>query len=1339
MSGQNDKNACKDALKALEQLLIRDASDSSFNSINTSKYGFYSPRTELRQGRLYYMAEPMFVRVSGKEIKSHADSSDLDHLPYIEISFVKHGKICSLPVFSHSGEWTQFNDAKVCICIRFKHGFLFSQHTIRKLAQTVPRSPLVRHYVNFYRFLTARPTIKENLEMVTQFPDESDVQQKYGVDSRKLSKEDDLVAVEMFLTDLRDLPKLVETLRSEWMHASLWESILAMCEPKQGIPQKEVDAVDVQLMPRRSEFQLQFNTKYGSMTMQIAEKSLCKYVVKTICQLTGESPSEELDKILTEKLNSTWSIPATLTFAFSEFDCELIKVFSPLKPINSSDNSSTIHFDKRHQAWLNPNTSQISLVKKQTEKQKAVVLERGPPVEPTKLHYSREEDKEIQGSLLFDYGEVDSYFVQTTTVGKTKALPRAKPAEPNPLSNMDMMSMDLEGERARLSLESSRQQEMQRMSHLESARMHMKQSIGAAHAVGLASHQPSPSPAPGPMRQHSYTMGFDPPAPYDPNIPASIQFPDPLAFGKGKPRKSRAKKQPGEEGAAPAGRGKGRKGRGAAAVGGAGGRKSTGVTDNPFGMDQMRPPLQRSFSDFPGQINPQHMAQYQQMQMQQFQQSQQLRMHQQQQQMSQQMQSPQHPGIQTPKYPPNTLVPAYADDDSDADDCDPPPPPKPANAQRGSVPPPQQLGNPMVGYPGMPLQSPNHFPLTPSPLSAPPKPFSPEQQHFGMKMRENAYWKEGERLDVKPDLNLLKQQAAAAAASSAPASSFTAPHALSEPSTSSAPDPLKPAPTPKKKLGLEAAISKIRGQQEQALAQQKLQQQQSQESVGETPQPVYEQSAPPLLAPHQVDRARNLMNVFDDDGDDSVQDVKPMMSALQKALAAPPIEPTSSGYNQTMPNLKREVIDEEQEKEKLVLKIPKTIKSTSAESPRTRVKEERKDDRRDERKDRERDKDREKDRDGDRDRDREREKEEKAQKEKEKKERERERRRQRDRERAEQKRAEKAEAAGKKDDPSTSSSSSSKKRKLDKKDEKDRREPEKKKGKTDFKTTNSVLPTNSLKSFRIPKKETAVEDKKETKEDGPSTSTSGPSVTLSDSVRKESTSTSVPPVSRKESTVSSVPPPLTQRKDSFSSLSGPFPPSDHHREPPIKKKPLPPPTGMPPGLYPGPSNMGPSMSGSRGGNNGSRKPMPPPPPSMMRGPPPEQMYRERPGSMRGFPPSSHYHGGGSSSKQVASYAQGIPPGMGPPIPKSHGSNYQASQWVRPPTHRDSHSYHGMPSLGPPQIQRDPPPPPPPQMIPLPKDPPVLRENPPRERERTHRTEEEGPDSPEESTLRIDEE
>lgn len=116
--------------------------------------------------------------------------------------------------------------------------------------------------------MSGRKLGKKNLPLLTQFPDVTDIQQYYEVDSKKLTKEDDPVVVEMFISDLRELPKLVETLRSEWMHSSLWESILAMCEPRQGVPQKEVQAVNMHLVPRRSEFHIQFDTSYGNMTSE---------------------------------------------------------------------------------------------------------------------------------------------------------------------------------------------------------------------------------------------------------------------------------------------------------------------------------------------------------------------------------------------------------------------------------------------------------------------------------------------------------------------------------------------------------------------------------------------------------------------------------------------------------------------------------------------------------------------------------------------------------------------------------------------------------------------------------------------------------------------------------------------------------------------------------------------------------------------------------------------------------------------------------------------------------------------------------------------------------------
>ncbi|EGT38513.1 CBN-SOP-3 protein [Caenorhabditis brenneri] len=965
----SDKDSCKDALRAIEHILIRNAADSSFKAINTSKYGFYSPRTELFPGRIYFVAGPDNTSVKNEE-KTGPDN--LVGLPYFEISFVEHDKKCQLPVFSQSNEWTIFKEANACIRVKFNQGLLISQHTIRKLARIVPKAPLVRHYVNFYGYIAGRA--KNNMKLLTQFPAEQlelpelGIQQYYEVDENKLKKEDDAVVVEMFLSDVRELPKLIEILRSEWMHASLWVSVLAMCEPQQEIAQTEVQAVKMQLAPRRDEIQFQFDTEYGNMIIMVSEKSPCHYSVKTMIQYTGESACSDLDEVLTQELQKSWNIPLTLTYAVSKLKCRLNNVIPPL----SFAKPSCFDSDKLQHSLSALKTNMSETDKAEKKKKTVMTLELGPAIQPTEVIYTRENDEDLRGSLLSSFGEVDQYYIDTSTIGKTRAQPRPT-REPNQLTSMGMMSAELDIDKGRQQLENSiRQQEVHRMSHLESARVHMKQSIGAAHAVGLASHQPHIPPG-GPMRHNSYTMGFDPPAPYDPNIPASIQFPDASAFGKGKQRKPRAKKQLGEEGAAPSGRGKGRKGRGASSVA-SGGRKSTGVVpENLYGMDQMRPPLQRSFSDF-------------------------------------------------------------------HEECDPPPPPKPqvSAASRTSVPPHHQLGNPMIGYPGMPLQSPNHLPLTPSPLSAPPKPFSPEQQNLGMRMREQNYWRE-DKVEMKPDIEKLKQQMATNSALQSESSNnipsttekanpgpSNIQNTVTDASKPTAPinNPPMSAPTPKKKLGLEAAISKIRGQQEQALQkqqQQRIQQQESVESVGSeqpTPQPVDQNlMLPPLLAPNQLNRAR--------------------------------------------------------------------------------------------------------------------------------------------------------------------------------------------------------------------------------------------------------------------------------------------------------------------------------------------------------GPPPDQMYRERAGSMRGFPPSSHYHGSGGSggSKQVASYAQGLPPGMGPPAVKPHGNNYQASQWVRPPTHRDSHSYHGMSSLGPPQLQREQPPPPP-QMTSHPREQ-LPRENLPRDiplretfreqttrepqvqrestRERNKGDAEGGPDSPEEGCLRIDDE
>uniref|UniRef100_A0A8R1ICW4 Uncharacterized protein n=1 Tax=Caenorhabditis japonica TaxID=281687 RepID=A0A8R1ICW4_CAEJA len=209
-----------------------------------------------------------------------------------------------------------------------------------------------------------------------------------------------------------------------------------------------------------------------------------------------------------------------------------------------------------------------------------------------------------------------------------------------------------------------------------------------------------------------------------------------------------------------------------------------------------------------------------------------------------------------------------------------------------------------------------------------------------MKMQENSYWREVDRLDVKPNVAALKQQMASESApTQAPAPPVLAPILIPEaPTPEQPPKQVTPTQT-KKKLGIDSIASKIwdkREMQQQLPAESSAEQQQTETEQKPAIVELPEQPKAPLLEPHQVDRARSvevfywnktcifrqLANVFDDDSSDDTtpapETKPPVMSALQKALTSG--EPAAYG---PPPILKREVMDdvEAAEKDKLGAKV----------------------------------------------------------------------------------------------------------------------------------------------------------------------------------------------------------------------------------------------------------------------------------------------------------------------------------------------------------------------------------------------------------------------------------
>ncbi|CAB3406985.1 unnamed protein product [Caenorhabditis bovis] len=297
---QNDRNICKDALHVMEQVLVREACDSTFTAINTAKYGFFCPRTPLRPGRLYYVAEPMYFRSPGRAERTHANDKDLDILPYIEISFIHNDTPCPMPISEKNGEWQEFVEARACVRLKFSGTILISHTVLRRLEKLIAKSPLVRHYTNTYRYMSGKDKSSEGLTMMTKFPKEI-VQHVYEIEPESLTTENDPVIVEMYIKDLKDLEKVITLLRSEWMHNSFYESMLAACVGNEKVSSTEEPFYMRTFLSRKC-FEFTFQSVIGVVTVEIGEVSDGKWKVETRNPMNGALLAGELDERMTDTI-----------------------------------------------------------------------------------------------------------------------------------------------------------------------------------------------------------------------------------------------------------------------------------------------------------------------------------------------------------------------------------------------------------------------------------------------------------------------------------------------------------------------------------------------------------------------------------------------------------------------------------------------------------------------------------------------------------------------------------------------------------------------------------------------------------------------------------------------------------------------------------------------------------------------------------------------------------------------------------------------------------------------------------------------------------------------------
>ncbi|PIC12293.1 hypothetical protein B9Z55_028526 [Caenorhabditis nigoni] len=118
------------------------------------------------------------------------------------------------------------------------------------------------------------------------------------------------------------------------MYVSIWESVLADCYELQGLEERMVPAINMQVNMSREMITIRFMTKYAPIRVCIRDSVWIEAKVEVVNDQTGAKIADRVDEFLTRRLNETWSIPIMLTLAVSGEHYALEKVKVPLREEN---------------------------------------------------------------------------------------------------------------------------------------------------------------------------------------------------------------------------------------------------------------------------------------------------------------------------------------------------------------------------------------------------------------------------------------------------------------------------------------------------------------------------------------------------------------------------------------------------------------------------------------------------------------------------------------------------------------------------------------------------------------------------------------------------------------------------------------------------------------------------------------------------------------------------------------------------------------------------------------------------------------------------------------------
>ncbi|KAK5975656.1 hypothetical protein GCK32_003987 [Trichostrongylus colubriformis] len=492
-----EKNICVNASDAFEGFLSASCGTSpSFESIGTLPYGFLLFRTPLRPARVFYTVEPSYV-VTKK--RPQLELPDFDILDHLELSIVSLDKELQLPAGDSRNPWSTVATCKAGFQLRFSSPMLFSYGMWRRLERHLARPAAVKENVNLYRYMSGFKFEQPELVMRTCFP-EPYRQHWYTVCINSLLDEEDCVISEICIGNGSDLAEIVSIVRAQAIHNSLWESLLAMSSGKwkEGQPH-----VDIRIVPSAARFELSFCV---SNKMYLARVELTREFewIGSVEDSNGVTVRVELNSLLTTRINATRSIPVAMVRVLKELGCEDVHSggsgASDQAAMEVDNESCVSGMDKVGSAWL-------PLLNRSKETKK--------PPRPYVAEFTFEVHSvplATPGGLLASYKEIT-----TESGARPPAAARAEARTQRVQSDTALAISDLEAicqladgmdddNKTPTPLLSNRHSTspvpsrplgcatgsgpgsgVPQLSPLETARLKMTHSVGAAAAVGLAS------------------------------------------------------------------------------------------------------------------------------------------------------------------------------------------------------------------------------------------------------------------------------------------------------------------------------------------------------------------------------------------------------------------------------------------------------------------------------------------------------------------------------------------------------------------------------------------------------------------------------------------------------------------------------------------------------------------------------------------------------------------------------------------------------------------------------------------------------------------------------------